>query len=185
MKVLALDISTKTGWSYFESADSFPLYGTLHVKVEDFNVNDHPELSPKYPFNIVIAADEMARQILDLYIKFLPDIVIIENTVKGRNRHTQRILEFLHKAVLDRFKDMRMKLKYIDPSRWRSVLEIRLSNDDKINNKLVNQGKKRGKITKKHLSVRAVNSLYNLKLKLKDNDIADSICLGRAFYEMQ
>jgi hypothetical protein len=39
----------------------------------------------------------------------------------------------------------------------------------------------RGKITPKHLAVQKSNELYGLELKLKDDDIADAILLGRAF----
>ena len=42
-------------------------------------------------------------------------------------------------------------------------------------------GKKRGKISKKHLAVRMVNDLYGKQLKLKDNDEADAILMGQAY----
>ena len=40
--------------------------------------------------------------------------------------------------------------------------------------------KSHGKVTFKHLSVQYVNKEFKLEFKLKDNDIADSICLGVA-----
>ena len=68
----------------------------------------------------------------------------------------------------------------MDPSQWRKILEMRLSKEQKENNKLVSKGVKRGRITKKHLSVEMANARFNLKLKLKDNDIADACNLAVA-----
>lgn len=39
-----------------------------------------------------------------------------------------------------------------------------------------------GKVDFKALSVELVNNHFNLSFKKKDNDIADSICLGLAFF---
>jgi Holliday junction resolvasome RuvABC endonuclease subunit len=143
-------------------------------------VNDFPEKNSAYPYNIIDAANNMAILVADLCDRFKPDVVVIENTVRGRNRNTQRLLEFIHKSVLDFLRD-RFKIKYLDPSEWRKILEIRLSNDDKKNNRLVSAGKKRGRITKKHLSVRMANQIFDLKLKIKDNDVADALCLAKAY----
>jgi len=182
MRILALDISTKTGWS---SLDDGKLVnkGRLVVSIEDFNVNDFPDRSPKYPHNMLSGAYKMACNIESILKQEKPDIVVIENTVKGRNRHTQRILEWIHKAVLEVLIEMKIKPHYRDPSWWRSIIGVRLTNDDKKNNKLVKEGKKKGKITSKHLAVRIANELFELKLLQKDNDIADSILLGLAFFK--
>jgi hypothetical protein len=179
MKILALDVSTKSGWAVLDG-DKPPEFGLLRVEVEDFNVNDYPERSPKYPLNMLHAANEMAAKLAELCRSVGPDIVVVENTVKGRNRHTQRILEWIHKALWDQFCRMGLTPIYRDPSAWRFVLEIRLSNEDKKNNKMVKQGLKRGKIGKKHLSVRWANERYGLTLKLKDNDVADALALASA-----
>ena len=39
-------------------------------------------------------------------------------------------------------------------------------------------GEIRGKITPKHLAVRWANDIYNKKLKIKDNDIADALAIA-------
>jgi hypothetical protein len=180
MLVLAIDLSTKCGWSYLEDGKLID-YGLIVHKVPNFNVNDDPNKQKGYPFNIAKAADEMAMLIFNKYSEKRPDKIVIENTVKGRNRHTQRLIEWYHKSLIDNFKSIAYKVNYMDPSEWRSILAMRLTNEDKKNNKSVKQGLKRGKITKKHLSVRLINEMFDLKLKLKDNDIADSIALGAAF----
>jgi hypothetical protein len=69
----------------------------------------------------------------------------------------------------------------MDTSEWRKIVGLWMSKEDKKNNRQVSIGKKRGKITKKHLSVRMVNEKFNKSLKLKDNDEADAILLGLAY----
>jgi len=179
-RVLALDLSTKTGWAVFDDGVYITSGGTEKVFVDDFNVNAEPNRSPKYPFNIIDAAAEVAAQALALLDEHAPDRVVIENTVKGRNRNTQRCLEFIHSAVLIALRP-RVALSYMDPSEWRKVVDMRLSAEQKKNNRDVSAGKKRGRIGKKHLSVNMVNEKYNLGLKLKDNDRADAILLGLGF----
>ena len=182
VRILSLDISSKTGWAVHEDLNLMN-YGVIRVEIKDFNVNKDPNKHESYPYNLLDASNEMARLLAKLIADINPDEIVIENTVKGRNRHTQRLLEWLHKAMIEEIRGLNRRFYYLDPSEWRRILEIRLSNQDKKNNRLVSSGKKRGRITKKHLSVRAANDLYGLKLKIKDNDIADAICLGRAFFE--
>lgn len=188
-KVLSLDLSTKSGWALFIDG-KLDSYGLIRVKVEDFNVNSKPgpEKSPKYPWNIMDAANGMGQKILELTSEHIPDTIVIENTVKGsKNRHTQRILEWIHKSVLEKLRPLGKKIFYMDPSEWRKILELRLSKEDKKNNGLINKGLKKelglsGKINKKHLSVRHVNQKFRLNLRIKDNDIADAINLNLAYH---
>lgn len=179
IRVLALDVSTKTGWASFldgkyEKSGSLP-----QVKVSDFNVNKDPQLAPQYPFNIVRGAEEVANRIVALWSEFdRIDLVVIENTNKGKNRHTQRLLEWIHLTLL---RNLPTPAVYMDTSQWRSAVQLWMTKDDRKNNRDVSAGKKRGRINKKHLAVRMVNEIYGLKLKLKDNDEADAILMGRAY----
>lgn len=181
--ILALDLSSSTGYAVFHGK-KLAKFGILVAKAQDFDVNKKPEKSKLYPYNVVSAANLMATQVADLVSTEAPDAIVIENTVKGRNRHTQRYLEFIHKAVLDLLEPYESKITYMDPSQWRSLINLRLTNEDKKHNKAVTAGKIRGKLTRKHLSVRMANEAYSLELKLKDNDIADAICLGAAYLKM-
>ncbi len=181
MRVLSLDLSTSTGWALFED-DKLTGHGRLEqVRVKDFNVNAHPNKSSAYPANLIEAAKTVAALVREQLDTYRPDHVVIENTVKGRNRHTQRILEFIHFTVLEELFARKLPFSYMDPSEWRSILEIRLSADDKKNNKDVKAGKKRGKVGKKHLAIRYCNEKYGLALKVKDDDVADAICLADAY----
>jgi len=178
MNFLALDISTKTGYAVFNEGQ-LVAYGVVEVGVAEFNVKDFPNKNPAYPYNLLAAARAMAAKVVELCETYQPALVVIENTVLGRNRHTQRLLEFIHMAVLEALRPFRVH--YLDPGEWRKILEMRLTTLDKKNNRKVSEGKQRGRITRKHLSVRWVNSMFNLNLKLKDNDVADAICLGKAY----
>jgi hypothetical protein len=179
VRILALDLSTKTGWALFESGKLIES-GTLEkVEIHDFNVNKHPNKSPYYPNNIFNAALGVGGSVCNLIHSKKSDFVVIENSVKGRNRHTQRLIEWVHFAVLDKILGL-VLLKYMDPSEWRKIVDLKLSKADKDNNKAVKKKEKRGKITRKHLSVRMVNEKFGKSLKIKDNDEADAILLGFA-----
>ena len=136
MKIIALDLSTNTGFSILKDSKVIE-YGNIQYKVEDFNVQNYPEKSPKYPYNIVESAENIAMDILSLVESYDADFIVIENTVKGRNRNTQRILEFIHMAVLMALKSHKSKIKYLDPSEWRKIMDVRLSKADKDHNKMV------------------------------------------------
>lgn len=179
-RVLAIDLSTKSGWAVFEDT-TLKASGNLgHQPVEDFNVNADPNFSPKYPWNIMDAAECVAANVHALVSVHEPEHIVIENTVKGRNRHTQRLLEWLHFTLLFKLRHG-VGITYMDPSEWRKIVDMRLSKDQKKNNRDVSAGKKRGRIGKKHLSVAMVNEKFSKTLKLKDNDEADAILLGLAF----
>lgn len=181
MRVLALDASTKSGWALFVDGQLLESGALTPVSVEDFNVNKDPQKSPKYPQNVMFAAYEVATGVLALAVEKHPDYVVIENTNKGKNRHTQRILEWLHLEMLRALCPI-VRVVYMDTSEWRSVVGLWMTKDDLKNNRDVKAGKKRGKVTKKHLAVRMVNEKYpDLKLIQKDNDQADAILLGLAY----
>lgn len=67
----------KPGWAYFEEAKLLN-YGLLEVEIKDFNVNDFPNKSPLYPFNIIDAAHNMTAQIFQIIDKYNPDSIVIE-----------------------------------------------------------------------------------------------------------
>ena len=86
------------------------------------------------------------------------------------------------------------KVVYVNTSDWRKVIGGNLTKADKAMNikvrKLKKAGNKealkalgvRGKVTKKHVAIRYVNATFGLDLKMKDNDIADAICQGTAYF---
>ena len=127
MKILALDLSTKTGWSYLLDGKIIS-YGLVVSKIEG------DETSSNYPQNYIDMAKHLANQLKDIYYRIEPDFVVIEETNKGKNRFSQKCLEFIHYAVNDVLK---IKVHYVDTSEWRHLLDISLSKDDRSANKEV------------------------------------------------
>jgi Holliday junction resolvasome RuvABC endonuclease subunit len=185
VRLLSLDLSTSTGWALFVDGQRADQGRFPKISIRDFNVNAHPEKSPSYPRNIMDAAHELAKLVTQKIAEIKPDHIVIENTVKGRNRSTQRCLEWCHFAVLGEIYAAKIPFTYMDPSQWRTILDIRLTSADKKNNKEVNAGKKRGKINRKHLALRYCNEKYGLDLLVKDDDVADAICLAEAFLKLK
>ncbi len=232
MKILSLDLSTKSGWSIIDNGKLI-CYGLVVSKIEG------DSFSNDYPHNYIRAAKQMAVDLKEIAIKNKPDYIVIEETNKGKNRFSQKCLEFIHYAINESFG---CKVHYIDTSEWRSLLEISLDKEQRSDNKEIKQardemfnqiyndecshykpildfklaslikkreitkaqktfniemiqrtkirmrsfrfkveGKVKGKIDAKTLSVNYVNEYFNLNFKKKDNDVADSICLGLAF----
>jgi Holliday junction resolvasome RuvABC endonuclease subunit len=174
VRILGLDISTKTGYAVFDDkklvAQSVFMAGPASKYIG-------PDLES---YKFIYIARSIASVIKNIIEKYNPNFIYIEQTNNGRNRTTQKLLEFIHFATLAGLEDTvyGSKIRYIDTSAWRKTLGIKLSKEDRINNKAVKKKERRGKITSKHLSVRWVNSTFNLNLKLKDNDIADAICIA-------
>lgn len=196
-RLLSLDVSTSTGWALFVDG-KLERSGLLpKVTITDFNVNKDPQKSPAYPYNIITAAEKVVDQIDEL----ISDVggvsaLVVENTNKGKNRNTQRALEFIHFALLKRIQD-RLPMTYMDTSEWRKAVGMWMSKEDKKANATLSKAKKaaeaagtkvnkkalgiKGAVNKKHLAVRMANELYSLTLIQKDNDTADAILMGRAF----
>lgn len=194
MRVLALDLSTHGGYAIFDGVKgqkpSLVQSGTIHL-----GKTVH-EYGP-YPFCYKRAAEAMASLIFAGTCMEAADVVVIEEINLGRNRYTQKLLENIHTAVLN-LTHAQQVVVYIDSSEWRHNLGLRMSKEQKRANARLSKAKRvaaevgasldkkalgiRGKITPKHLSVAKANEAYGLKLKVKDNDQADAICIGLAYF---
>lgn len=187
MRVLGLDLSSKTGWALLEDG-----------KLTDRGLIElgQPILSfGSYPDNFLRAAGKQAEATFFKVLDLKPDVLIIEETNLGKNRYAQKFLEFLHCWFLQLLGVQ--KVVYLSSSAWRKALELSMSTEDRKNNTKLSKAKKyaaytgqkldktalgvKGRINKKHLAVRYVNATYNLNLKMKDNDVADAICLAAAY----
>lgn len=185
-KLLALDISTHTGWATWEDS-----------VFKDYGVIDPPktlkELGLKYPSSFLTFCDGISESIFELVKKVQPNSIVIEETNRAKARFSQKQLEWIHCLTLQKLNTYNnlLNVHYVSTSAWRKVLDIRMSKDDKKNNKKVNDAKKngvnkkeagvKGKVTTKHLAIRFVKEKYNINLLVKQNNEADAICLGEAF----
>lgn len=196
MKIIALDISTSAGWALLQGE-----MGQQPTILKTGLVKNPKTVAGygKYPYSYWFAANSVSMGMADL----LPreewlglDAVIVEETNLGRARYTQKILEFTHCITLAQLADLGVadRVKYINTGDWRRTLGIQLTKEDKRNNLRVRRAKQsgnrdilkalgiRGKIGKKHLALRYVYENFGLALKVKDDDIADAICLGTAYF---
>jgi hypothetical protein len=211
LKILGLDISTRTGWSLFESGRLVD-FGLIEKSKPHFT--DYGE----YPYNFVEIAEDVAEQIFRLVLDKKPDKIVVEEVNKpGRfgSRFSQKILDSIHCLTLLKLKLLipNDSIAYINTSDWRkklnlSVIETKkkakpflkeLANlkkqylsADKSDKKdiklkidtLKNDLKQRcilHNIDKKSISVAHVNLVYGLNLKKGDNDISDAVCQIEAF----
>lgn len=196
-RLLALDLSTKTGYAIFD-ADKLVEYDVVQ---NNRTVHEYGS----YPYSYMAAAVEVAINVQLIVKLHRPDVVVIEETNGSKSRYTQKILEFIHLAVLRELQELRMlgNVVYINTSDWRKAVGGHLSKEDKKLNAKVSKAKKRAKVdgkldiklfnkykkelgvkgrtNKKHVAIRVANTLFGLNLKPKDNDKADAICLGYSY----
>lgn len=183
MVILGLDLSTHTGYALIK-----------HNQLIEYGILNVPRPTQSIPFESyidVLHAKMIASQVIQIVKKTKPDYIYIEQTNIGKSRGTQKLLEFIHCMVLQTIAAQYKNTKntnyvvYIDSSRWRQLLQIKLNKEQRKHNMAVKQKLKRGRLTAKHLTVYWANKTYNLSLKLKDNDIADAIALATCGYILE
>lgn len=139
MRILALDISTKTGWAIFNDGVAQPV--SFGVRISPIDVNDSP-----YPVNFVAVARSHAAWIRNLVRTelFLDgrtlnnfDAIVIEETNKtGRfgSRHSQKLLEFLHYVTVETILESYSvdQIKYVNTSDWRKKLNLSVAETKKL-----------------------------------------------------
>lgn len=204
-RLLSLDISTHTGWSVFEG-DKLLEYGSYDVPIKSYKAEiksfkDYPEA---YPQNFMESAIAQAKAVENLLNKHVPDLVVIEETNKARQRFSQKALEWSHFTVVQLLLSRNQSFKYLTTTCWRKVVKCYLGDwpEYKQFNAKVSKAKRSSAPTKsgamvakidgkivsaicsKKLSVLLVNQKYNLNLPLSQDDICDSINLGRAAIEL-
>jgi hypothetical protein len=176
MKILGLDLSTHLGYAV-NSDGSLGEYEVKHLNAESSNYQGNGTVDD---YRFIFLAENAAEFVKALLAVHRPDLILIEQTNLGKSRTDQKLLEFIHFAVLKAIEESgaAAMVNYVDSSAWRSGLQIKLSKDQRAHNKAVKAKTVRGKITPKHLSVDWVNKKYGLSLLLKDNDKADAICIA-------
>lgn len=174
-KVLALDLSTSTGWALLEGEELLA-YGALEAP--------STKVSP-YPWNYLNVSKQLAIQVKAVVDQHRPSLVVIEELNAARQRHSQKLLSFIHFAVLDQL-EWAYEVAYVDTSAWRKTLGIKLTKEQRQQNKLSKAKKKAlgiaGKVTVKHLAVAYCTEKYRIPFKQKDNDICEAIALGLALH---
>jgi hypothetical protein len=205
MKILALDISTSSGWALLEKIDVCQTQGQTPKSevrlLKHGTIINSKKVSEygTYPWSYYNSAQDMAAKLTDLVSEHSADVIVIEETNKSKARYSQKTLEFIHCMFLHQNQDLNplCGVQYINTSDWRKVSGVELSKVDKKNNAKLSKAKStakkngtkldkkklgiKGRVNKKHKSVLRANELYNLDLKKKDDDQADAILLGTAY----
>jgi hypothetical protein len=193
VRVLALDISTSTGFAVLNSESPKPeSFGTITL---DKRAKDYAA----HPWGYFLAARDLATKLVAKIEEIKPDVVVVEETNGSRSRMTQKYLEYLHFSFLEAFRDRfcATRLYYIDTRVWRKTMDVRLTAADKSQNAKLSRNKRkaadkgmaldkkalgiRGRINIKHVAIRHANELFGLELLAKDDDVADALMLGSAF----
>jgi hypothetical protein len=185
--VISLDLSTKSGIAWFSNGE-LKWYGLVKAPKRVY--------SKKYPWSYVERAEDTVSAIFNCINRLVgwhphEFVLVVEETNIGKSRYAQKLIEFIHHQFLITARINELDVCYVNTSEWRRIANVRLTDEDKKSNRVlrdaVKKGKSKkaigikGKTTLKHVSVRTANSLYKLALTIKDNDVADAICLGHAF----
>jgi Holliday junction resolvasome RuvABC endonuclease subunit len=197
MKVLSLDVSSKTGFCFFETTDKMTLLDYGQIPKIECPDKDFPE-------SFVLWANEVFKTVEELIKKHRPDRLVIEQTCAGsKNAMSQKLLEFVHFLLADYIVKNKIPCSYIMTGIWRKEVGSYMSAEEKKQNKKVKEykkkhktnvakdenGKRIGLIGKKHVTIRLVNEVFKdqLKepLKRKDEDTADAIAIALCFHKQK
>jgi hypothetical protein len=190
--ILSLDISSKTGWAFFECTGhnlNLINYGTL-------DQIHTPEGT--FPESFVTWAHLCFDKIVELIKEFRPGVLIIEQTSAGSKAiFTQKILEWIHLLLAQFIVDKRIKTVYFMTEEWRRETGCLMSKEEKKRNAKVSKlkakqkkdiledrslseeekkdrlktvrakidGKVVGRTGRKHVNVRRANEVFSSQLK--------------------
>lgn len=194
-RVLSLDISTKTGWALMLSGDKdFTLETYGHIEKSS-------EPAGKYPGNYIDWAYQCFGEIVKLIDEHQPTVLVIEETASGsQSIYSQKILEYIHFLVAKLIRDTGIQAHYYMTEEWRRIAGCKMTKEESKHNKKVKKskettgkriaydenGKRIGKLTRKHINVRRANELFGQFLAKpliqKDEDTADALLLAYTFH---
>lgn len=194
-RILALDMSTKTGWATMISSES----GVELIEYGQIKQIHTPDGA--YPENFIDWAYSIYGDIVTIIDSQAPDVLVIEETASGsKSIYSQKILEWIHFLVAKTIKESKIKAVYLMTEQWRREVGCLMSKDESKHNKKVKEykaknktsiaydidGKRIGKITRKHVNIRRANEVFGKFLKTplrkKDEDTADSLLLGYCYH---
>jgi hypothetical protein len=200
-KVLALDVSTKTGYAFATSSLS-------GIKLHDYGtLKQIHQPDSDYPGSFVDWAHMCFDKIMELIDKFKPEVLVVEETSKGsKNAMSQKILEYIHYLLAKFIKESGIKSVYIMTEQWRREIGCKMNDEEKAKNKAVRDykkaykkkhgkktsvaydinGKRIGIVGRKHLNIRRANEIFGDQLKTplrrKDEDLADGLGLLASYH---
>jgi hypothetical protein len=201
LKIVALDLSSHSGVAYFDSkqpqllidAFDYSISYKTPIATETKKQSGKVRYNPKgrHPYDFIDYVEAYTFGLYEKVMSLNADIVVIEQTNKGRDRWRQKLLEWLHFSFCQKIRDERT-VHYIDTREWRNLLNLKVSRDQKSANRRIRKHNKEAKINKelkrltgitnqKKLAIQFAEDMFDITMRAKDNDIADAICIGYAY----
>lgn len=191
--VLALDLSTKSGWAYFEDGKLIK-YGTVFSERKASDFGD-------YPYSYILFADHVYEMLLDELGKITfhtenKNEIVIEETTSSKNNYSQKILEYIHYKVVGHFYLLKrdLPIKYVRTGVWRRTVGATQTKEERnYNAKIARQKRSTGKrlakidgkvvrkLNRKDSALRVFKKEFGIELTYKDNDACDAALLGLAY----
>lgn len=201
IRILSLDISSKTGWALITSSDE-------GMKLEEYGMIQKTSVPDgPYPNSFIHWAYQIFRDIKEIIDRSKPDVLVIEETVAGSKQvYSQKILEWIHFLVAQYIENTGIKAVYLLTGSWRHEVGCIMTKTERNRNKEVREqkkakeketgvkpmaaydinGKRIGLINKKHVNVRRANEVFGNFLKepllKRDEDICDALLLAYSYY---
>jgi hypothetical protein len=167
--LLSLDLSTTcTGWAVFDvDQNKLITYGTLKPSIKGLS-------KLKYPKQQLTKMIDLAFKVRGLIENYKPTYIVIEEVAGSKQRIGQKVLDGLHWIVLMHIREFIDIVYFYDVTGvdgWRTHLNLRLSEQDKINNK---EAKKLNKEIGKDIM-----PIFDAK------DVGDAVSMGSSFIKFK
>lgn len=143
-RTLALDVSTHTGYAVLDSEGGeragAPATTITLVTSGKLDLPRPGDFGDTYPWNYMHAAKAAAEKLVELVVQMGPDVIVVEETNLGKQRYSQKLLEFLHYALMNLIGEkttagaVSAPVFYLTSSEWRSHLGMKMTKGDKKNN---------------------------------------------------
>jgi len=194
-RILALDISTKTGYCVAMSSDE-GIHLESHGQIPKVECPDE-----RYPDSYVSWAYTCYEAIEKLFNEYAPDVLIVEETTRSKNSFSQKILEFCHFLVAKLIKETGIKCVYFQTGDWRKEVGSYMNEEERQHNKEVKgykkknktavaydiNGKRVGMIGKKHVTIRLINQVFGKffkePMRKKNEDECDAMALALCYHK--
>jgi len=158
---IGVDVSVhSTGISIVRTTDNYVVIEQTFKIITPKNISQ--------PDALDLFTDQLDNYKRDISQKYKIDVSIIEDCFFGKNVNTLKALARHSVLVYDRFKRITNRQEFLLPSPARSRIKFKKSSK-----------KIKGHALKKEI-VEYINNALDLKLKVKDTDIADAIVLALA-----
>ena len=151
MYLLAIDASTKASGVAVFNGNKLETYKCIQCNES----------------NVLDRIDFMMEQIQDVYLHFIPEIIVMQDVLPeevGHNQNVYKALIYLQAVLVSMFHKYNRQVKLVTASHWRKQCGIKTG-----------RGITRDQL--KRSSKNLIKGIYNIDV---NDDISDAICIGLA-----